>query len=42
MRTTTHPAASIHRMVMPPRVCPYGTKAIDLLKRRDSRSRTAG
>ncbi len=34
---TNHPAAAksavIHRMVMPSHTCPYGLKAVDLLKR---------
>ncbi|HVI28652.1 glutaredoxin family protein [Hansschlegelia sp.] len=34
MSMTTKPTASVHRMVMPSHVCPYGMKAVDLLKRK--------
>ncbi|AUW60537.1 glutaredoxin (plasmid) [Sphingobium sp. SCG-1] len=31
---STRPTAVIHRMVMPEHICPYGLKAVDLLKRK--------
>ena len=30
----SRPIAVLHRMVLPDHVCPYGLKALDLLKRR--------
>ena len=32
--TTSQKSASIYRMVMPEHTCPYGLKALDLLRRR--------
>ena len=31
---STHPTAVLHRMVLPTHVCPYGLKALDLLRRK--------
>ena len=34
MKITTNKTAQLHRMVMPGHTCPYGLKALDLLKRK--------